>query len=708
MVVRSSVLALVLALYSARATAGPQVLARYLNLPADAQPQTITADGSGSLFVVSNVIEPSGRPQIRVLKTDSDGATLASMDFGGSSRDTIAGAAVDATGNLVLVGSTSSPDFPLVSPLISSTSIQAAFVTKIDSQLHGILFSTKLGGTQQAMPYGIGTTAGALTLDSTGNIYVTGATFNTDFPITAGAFQSSPPPSNAFGTAQYAYLTEISSDGKKTLFSTYFGDGSVVCTGGSRCVGQFGSTRATAVALDQAGNVVISGATTADKLPVTPGVYAPQCGCTSSLAAGFLAKFAASGSTLLWATYLPIMGIPFQPDILIAAMSLDSAGDVLVAGSAGEGLPVTPQSLQSTIPLPNESAGFISKFDPDGQRLLSSTYFGSGASLGVPTGVAALAIDTQGAIWITGASSPASLPAPPNTPLLGDTYVAGLSSDLSALTFIITAPAGAAGRAITLSNGAPIVLGSASSLLLVGSAPGPSLAGIANSAAPTVSNAVAPYELISLYGIDIGPTPPQGAQLAGGALTSSLAGVQVLFDGIPAPLLYAGPTQINAIVPAEVFGRDTTTITVNTPSGMLAGPTMLVRPSQPGVFSAALNQDGSLNTASSPAGHGSIVTVWATGGGISTSPQPDGTIITGALGAPLLPVSILQYDLPASGAISSLEILYAGDAPDSVAGVLQVNFRLPSQPGSLPGASFDLQIGDAISSPFTIYLSLLD
>ena len=702
MVVRSSVLALVLALYSARATAGPQVLARYLNLPADAQPQTITADGSGSLFVVSNIIEPSGRPQLRVLKTDSGGVTLASMDFGGSSRDTIAGAAVDATGNLVLVGSTSSSDFPLVSPLISSTSIQAAFVTKIDSQLHGILFSTKLGGTQQAMPYGIGTTAGALTLDRTGNIYVTGATFNTDFPITPGAFQSSPPPSNAFGTAQYAYLTEISSDGRKILFSTYFGDGSVVCTGGSRCVGQFGSTRATAVALDQAGNVVISGATTADKLPVTPGVYAPQCGCTSSLAAGFLAKIA-GGSTLLWATYLPIMGIPLQPDILIAAMSLDSAGDVLVAGSAGEGLPVTPQSLESTIPLPNESAGFIAKFDPAATQLLASTYFGSG-----PTGIAGLTIDAQGTIWITGSSSPASLPAPPNTPLLGDTYVAGLSSDLSALTFIITAPAGAAGRAITLSNGAPIALGPASSLLLVEPAPGPSLAGIANSAASAVSNAVAPYELISLYGIDIGPTPPQGAQLTAGALTSSLAGVQVLFDGIPAPLLYAGPTQINAIVPAEVFGRDTTTITVNTPSGMLAGPTMLVRPSQPGVFSAALNQDGSLNTAASPAAPGSIVTVWATGGGISTSPQPDGTIITGALGAPLLPVSILQYDLPASGAISSLEILYAGDAPDSVAGVLQVNFRLPSQPGSLPGASFDLQIGDAISSPFTIYLSLLD
>ena len=703
MAVKPLLILLAPTLFLAAPSGGQQVLVRYLDLPAGAEPQIIAAGASGSLFVVSNIIEPSGRPQIRVLKIDSNGATLASLDFGGSSvHDTVVGAAVDPDGNLVIVGSTSSPDFPLVSPLISATSSQAAFVTEIDPQLQGILFSTKLGGSQQSEPYGIGTSAGAMTLDSAGNIYVTGATFNTDFPITPGAFQSSPPSSNAFGTAQYAYLTEISSDGKKILFSTYFGDGSVVCSGGSRCVGQFGSTGATAVVLDQAGNVVIAGATTADKLPVTPGVYAPQCGCTSSLAAGFLAKFPASGSTLLWATYLPIMGAQSQPDILIAAISLDSAGDVLVAGSAGDGLPVTPQSLQSAIPPPNEYAGFISEFDPAAQQLLSSTYFGAGTSL--ETGVAAMAINTQGAIWITGFSLPASLPSPPNT-LLGDTYVASLSPDLSALTFLITAPAGAAGRAITFSNGVPIALGSANSLLLVGPAQGPSLVGIANSAAPTVSNTVAPYELISLYGIDIGPTPALGAQLASGAVTSSLGGVQVLFDGIAAPLLYAGPTQINAIVPAEVFGQDTTTITVITPSGTLAGPTMLVRPSQPGVFSAALNQDGSLNTAASPAAPGSIVTVWATGSGISTSPQPDGTIITGALGAPVLPVSILQYDLTAPGAISSLEILYAGDAPDTVAGVLQINFRLPAQPGSLPEASFALQIGDAISSAFSIYFA---
>src|SRR5579863_2122044 len=105
----------------AKVASGQQATLRYLDLPEGAQPQSVVADASGNLFIVANIVEPSGRPQIRVLKTDLQARTLASFDFGGSSlaHDTIAGAAVDAQGNLVIAGSTSSVDFPLVSPLIS-------------------------------------------------------------------------------------------------------------------------------------------------------------------------------------------------------------------------------------------------------------------------------------------------------------------------------------------------------------------------------------------------------------------------------------------------------------------------------------------------------------------------------------------------------------------------------------------------------------
>src|SRR5579863_10526905 len=176
-----------------------QALVQYLDLPEGSQAQTMAADSSGNLFVVSNVQELSGRPQIRVLKIDSLGATLASMDFGGSRGDILAGAAVDSQGNLVVVGSTISPDFPLVSPLISTATAQETFVVKIDAQLKNILFSTLLGGTKGATPR-TGSYAGGVALDQSGNIYVTGSTTDTDFPVTAGAFQTQPPLSDPFGS----------------------------------------------------------------------------------------------------------------------------------------------------------------------------------------------------------------------------------------------------------------------------------------------------------------------------------------------------------------------------------------------------------------------------------------------------------------------------------------------------------------------------
>jgi uncharacterized protein (TIGR03437 family) len=248
--------------------------------------------------------------------------------------------------------------------------------------------------------------------------------------------------------------------------------------------------------------------------------------------------------------------------------------------------------------------------------------------------------------------------------------------------------------------------------------------GVGNAAGNSVSNAIAPYELISLYGLGIGPQTTAGAQVVSGVVTNSLEGVQVLFDGTPAPLLYVGPTQINAVVPSEVYGQDTSTLQIVTPSGTVNGPTMSVRTSQPGVFvgsggifftqsAAALNQDGSVNSASNPAALGSIVTVWASGAGISTYSRPDGTILLPEFsgGAPTLQVAVYSfaqvglYLLGGQPAGSlSLEVLYAGDAVGMVAGVTQINFRLPAQVESVGNLAFGLQIGEAFSNSFAIYI----
>jgi uncharacterized protein (TIGR03437 family) len=235
---------------------------------------------------------------------------------------------------------------------------------------------------------------------------------------------------------------------------------------------------------------------------------------------------------------------------------------------------------------------------------------------------------------------------------------------------------------------------------------------------------VAPYELVSLVGAGIGPQSPVSAEIVNGAVPTTLGGVQVLFDGTPAPLLYAGPTQINAIVPAGVYADANTALQIVGPKGTINGPGIPVQASQPGVFvtavpdyifpspGVALNQDGSVNSATNPAVLGSIVSVWMSGAGISTGDQSDGVIVARA-GHPTLPISVFSFAplavvgvgelLPGS---LSLEVLYAGDAVGMVAGVTQINFRLPAQFEGLnvTNLAFAARVGDATSNGFTLYV----
>ena len=174
--------------------------------------------------------------------------------------------------------------------------------------------------------------------------------------------------------------------------------------------------------------------------------------------------------------------------------------------------------------------------------------------------------------------------------------------------------------------------------------------------------------------------------------------MQVLFDGVPAALLYAGPTQINVIVPAATAGRETTAISIVTPNGTFTGPVLPVVATQPQLFPAALNQDGTINSFANPAPLNSIVAIWLTGGG-AQSYTPDNMIATQLRGNPY-PVSILttnsQLPFPVP---TSLEVLYAGDAPGQPSGVTQVNFLLPSWFST----SYEVQIGDATAG-FTIWV----
>jgi uncharacterized protein (TIGR03437 family) len=128
----------------------------------------------------------------------------------------------------------------------------------------------------------------------------------------------------------------------------------------------------------------------------------------------------------------------------------------------------------------------------------------------------------------------------------------------------------------------------------------------------------------------------------------------------------------------------------------------------PGNAARALNQDGTLNSITNPAAPGSTVAVWATGGGAPGNPEADGAI-TGATVYPLpLPLSVgtgfpgAVSIVPVLNPVSVPQVQYSGDAPSLVKGEIQVNFQIPPQAAG--AFQFYLQVGDAVSDPFTVYV----
>jgi uncharacterized protein (TIGR03437 family) len=209
----------------------------------------------------------------------------------------------------------------------------------------------------------------------------------------------------------------------------------------------------------------------------------------------------------------------------------------------------------------------------------------------------------------------------------------------------------------------------------------------------------APGEIVSIYGAGLGPESAVTAGVNNRFFPTSAGGVQVLFEGIPGPVLYAGSNQVNAIIPFTLYGYQQVRVQVQY-NGVLSDATPLtMAPTAPAIFTytvgkpilpIVVNPDGSLNSSSNPAPAGSYVTIYLTGLGLTSPAGQDGHLATAPLPVPVEPVTI--------DANSGCTILYAGDAPGIVEGFSQVNIGLPKTPISTSvtlnfgGATLDIPI----------------
>ena len=206
---------------------------------------------------------------------------------------------------------------------------------------------------------------------------------------------------------------------------------------------------------------------------------------------------------------------------------------------------------------------------------------------------------------------------------------------------------------------------------------------------------VSPGEIVVLFGSGIGPATLAINQPVNGVFGTQLAGTSVTFNGIAAPMIYASATVTAAVVPYRVFGATKAAVTVTYQGRTTRVTNVPVAPTAPALFTrnasgsgqaAALNEGGSLNFTSNPAPIGSIVTVYLTGEGTTLPPGTDGRVA----GAPPLPQAIQPVSVSIGG--SSSEILYGGAAPGLIAGMMQLNVRIP----------FGITVGDAVPVQVTI------
>lgn len=224
---------------------------------------------------------------------------------------------------------------------------------------------------------------------------------------------------------------------------------------------------------------------------------------------------------------------------------------------------------------------------------------------------------------------------------------------------------------------------------------------IFNSANINGSGPIAPGELITIKGTNLGPATPASFSVDLNNFTgietvsSTLGGVQVFFDSNAGTPTYVSATQINVIVPWELAGRAQTVITVTYNNATSMGITYNVVGAMPALYTlnstgagqaAALNPDYSINgpaagvvvgsttIATKPATAGSEIAIYGTGGGVTNPGGTDGTVTPTTQLYPLLNASSVTATIDGQPA----KVDFIGAAPGEVTGVFQVNLQVPA------------------------------
>jgi uncharacterized protein (TIGR03437 family) len=707
-------------------------------------PSAIAADAQGNVYVAgSSIVDPAAQTTGAVVaKLDGKASQFLYLSyFDSAASDQISAITVDSAGNAYIAGWTGNPNFPAtgggaLGTAPKSSSDLRSFVAKLNPQ-GAVVFAVLIGGS-------VASTARGIALTPQGQILVSGIASATGFPVTQGAY-------SVADSTNHWFLTELDPTGSKTILSaTGIGGSSIV--------------------VDAAGNIYLAGSSTGTDYPTTAGAYQTTfvqgytCSflCQIGFAGGLqhVTKVDSAASKLIYSTGLnDIKG--GAGSTTNTGLAVDAAGDAYVTGT------LLAASYPFTVTPPSIYTGYLSKLDPAGANLLFS----------IPFGGAGVQLDSSGAVYAGGTASSFTenfIPSPPNPPpglpsvfsWLPPSCLPNNITAISGVYEIKVDPAtgniedgqwidgsGPSAAAMVLAGGKAWITGTAvapdvpfSPGVLAPFAPlslkpgylqggwlaaadfsggpntGPAIGCVLDSGNLTHVGAVTGFQLISIFGTNLGPAT--GVAAPDGTDTS-IAGVSVTFDGNnPAQLLYVSATQINLAVPLPLPSRTVTswptatamqlnvngalvnrqfpyTLTnLNLFANLMAGQSSCggASPSNQGYQPLANNPDGTSNSCANPAPTGSTVSFYMHG-----------------IGAVQLGFGPVQEIAGLSAVIGycSAQVTSAALIGDFV---YQVNVALPASPSictGLPGTSMVYQfpvtfsyngeiVGSEIVGPFSV------
>ncbi|MEW6731971.1 MAG: SBBP repeat-containing protein [Acidobacteriota bacterium] len=325
----------------------------------------VTGFTSSITFPVANPAQNNsgGLRDIFVTKLNPAGNALVySTYLGGSNDDIGSDIVVDSAGNAYITGETSSNNFPIknaAQSTIGSSSQEDVFITKLSAAGNTIVYSTYLGGTSEDR-------ATALGVDTVGNAYVAGITGSSNFPV------KNPLQGTRVGGID-GFIAKLNPTGNMFIYSTFLGGSS--------------TDEILDLVVDTAGNVYIVGDTSSSNFPTKNALQGGNAGGVDA----FIAKIDASGSMLIFSTYLGGSRSDFGN-----AIALDTSGNIYLTGFTGSNNFPTLNALQATAKDFEES--FVVKLIPAGNGLVYSTYLGGRDE----DRARSIAVDAAGNVYVSG------------------------------------------------------------------------------------------------------------------------------------------------------------------------------------------------------------------------------------------------------------------------------------------------------------------